>query len=751
MEKENRNQSVLAETTQHTKSIWTNAIEITIITLVILVPIAFYLETMSIFLSTKEMIFELLIIIGLLFWAFKTIDQQQVELRANPLNLLVLSFILICILSLLWTDNIYTSIRELPLFLAGPLLYFITINNISEEGQVARIINSLLIIGALFGIYGIFQYIVDFPIWSTATGRRKVMGLFGNVNYFAEYLIIPLSIAVSLFLTSRKGIKKILFFIAILTMGTTLVLTFTRGSYLGLAASLLFIAVLFIVYGNSVKQSLLINKKKILIAFLAVITVIIFVFLTPNPLNRPGTAVYKIKDRVSITRLTKDPSLKRRIATWKFTILMIKDRPWLGSGIGTYKYNTLRYQAQFFSEGENRTLYPHGFADKAHNEYLQLWAELGLVGLVIFFWLIYTYFRFGLRTLRDITDNKDIEDKVKFTRQGLIIGLMGAVVAFLVDAFFGFPMHLPASVMLFWLVLSLTVVSGYGLSRDYALSETSGLKKGRYLSRKIAKIKETTTGLSKNKAIDNKQIVKTKVLKYVFYIWVLILAIMFSFNIVKPFMAQIYWFYADREKNRGDSGINETIQNYRLALKWDPFLGEVYYDIGSILLKEGLPTPALDYFLKAEKYTDLPGLPLAIARVYTDKDMPAEAATKLKQAITYEGSKRAMLPLYNELGNMYLTLTKPKLAEIAFKDALKINGGSDDDILSSHFGLARAYLNQGLHDQAIKEFNKVTELAPNSLEAKYAQKAIEQLTQADISNPDSDSDSVNNNDQENNL
>ncbi|HOR43079.1 MAG TPA: O-antigen ligase family protein, partial [Atribacterota bacterium] len=479
-----------------------------------------------------------------------------------------------------------------------------------------------------------------------------------------------------------------------------------------------------------------------------VITVIIFIFLIPNPLNKPGTAVYKIKDRVSITRITRDPSLKRRIATWKFTILMIKDRPWLGSGIGTYKYNTLRYQARFFSEGENRTLYPHGFADKAHNEYLQLWAELGLVGLVIFFWLIYTYFRFGLRTLRDITDNKDIEDKVKFTRQGPIIGLMGAVVAFLVDAFFGFPMHLPASAMLFWLVLSLTVVSGYGLSRDYAISETLGLKEGRYLSREVSKIKKINAEPSKNKATDNTQIVKAKVLKYVFYIWVLILAIMFSFNIVKPFMAQIYWFYADREKNRGDSGINETIQNYRLALKWDPFLGEVYYDIGSILLKEGLPTPALDYFLKAEKYTDLPGLPLVIARVYADKDMPAEAATKLKQAITYEGSKRAMLPLYNELGNMYLTLTKPKLAELAFKDALKINGGSGDDILSSHFGLARAYLNQGLHDQAIKEFNKVTELAPNSLEAKYAQKAIEQLTQID---ENVENDSGNDNGHENNL
>ena len=58
-------------------------------------------------------------------------------------------------------------------------------------------------------------------------------GLFGNVNYFAEYLIVLLPLAISLFLVTSVKSKKILLLMGILAMGGSLMLTFTRGSYLG--------------------------------------------------------------------------------------------------------------------------------------------------------------------------------------------------------------------------------------------------------------------------------------------------------------------------------------------------------------------------------------------------------------------------------------------------------------------------------------------------------------------------------------
>jgi len=135
------------------------------------------------------------------------------------------------------------SVKEFPLLLAGPFLYFVVINNINDERQINRILNVVIVIGSLFGIYGILQYQgIDLSFWKGNVGRQAVFGLFGNVNYglfgnvnyFAEYLIAILPLAASLFLVTpfkSNKFRKLLLFIGILAMGGSLLLTFTRGSY----------------------------------------------------------------------------------------------------------------------------------------------------------------------------------------------------------------------------------------------------------------------------------------------------------------------------------------------------------------------------------------------------------------------------------------------------------------------------------------------------------------------------------------
>jgi Tfp pilus assembly protein PilF len=364
--------------------------------------------------------------------------------------------------------------------------------------------------------------------------------------------------------------------------------------------------------------------------------------------------------------------------------MMIKDHPLLGSGIGTYKYNTLRYQAEFFAQGENRSLYPHGFADKAHNEYLQLWAELGIIGLGIFIWLIISYFRFGLKILRKIKDE---------SRQGIIIGLMGAVMAVLVDGIFGFPLHLPATIVLFWLALGLTVAVG--------------LLKDEVNAQEIKMIKE------------NSNISRFKPL---LYLGIILFTIFLGVTVTRPFIARIYWYYVNKEiKNEN---WDEVIKMDEKTLKWDPYLGEIYYNIGKILEIKELYGVALEYFEKAAKYIDSPNLPQDFALIYLKKGQLDKAAINLKQAISYQSDEKSMLLLYSELGNTYLQLERYKPAEIVFKNALKIN----PDFVNAHYGLAGAYLKQNLSNEALIELQKVIELAPDSQEANYAKITIQQLT-----------------------
>jgi hypothetical protein len=229
-------------------SFWNKAIEVVIIAMVVLIPTIFYPKIISIFNPIKTLTFSLLVIIGLMFWGFNVLKKEEFKIVSNPLNIPVLSFIIICILSLIWSDSPFVSLKELPLFSAGPLLYFIVVNNVHDEKQINRIIGAVIIVGSLFGIYGILQYNgIDFPFWIGNYGRGKVFGLFGNAGYFAEYLILPLPIAVSLFLVTKNKIIKLLLLIGILVMGSTIALTFTRAPYLALGISFIFVGFFFFV------------------------------------------------------------------------------------------------------------------------------------------------------------------------------------------------------------------------------------------------------------------------------------------------------------------------------------------------------------------------------------------------------------------------------------------------------------------------------------------------------------------------
>jgi tetratricopeptide (TPR) repeat protein len=166
-------------------------------------------------------------------------------------------------------------------------------------------------------------------------------------------------------------------------------------------------------------------------------------------------------------------------------------------------------------------------------------------------------------------------------------------------------------------------------------------------------------------------------------------------------------------------------KNFHEALKWNPYFGMIYYNLGQILSQKGIYGISIEYFEKAGKYMDHPDLPGRLAYLYLKKGQVDKAIVKLKQAISYQKNEKSMVPLYTDLGNNYMRVERYKPAEIAFKNALRI----DPKYVNAHYGLAGAYLRQNKLDEAQEELQKVVELAPDSEKANYARDTIQKITQ----------------------
>ena len=118
---------------------------------------------------------------------------------------------------------------------------------------------------------------------------------------------------------------------------------------------------------------------------------------------------------------------------------MFLQHPIIGNGYGAF--------AMLYRENTSLVgVYTAQFQLGAHNEYLQVLAELGLVGFAAWLWVIIAFFRFGLRALSQIADD--------FYRS-LIIGLMAAELSMLVLFTVNSLPHGDELAVPFWLIYGL--------------------------------------------------------------------------------------------------------------------------------------------------------------------------------------------------------------------------------------------------------------------------------------------------------
>ncbi|MBR5312719.1 MAG: O-antigen ligase family protein [Clostridia bacterium] len=262
--------------------------------------------------------------------------------------------------------------------------YFVTVSLITTRAWLVRCSTACILSATLVSLYGIFIYFtgggysssawVDSEMFSTI-GRRAV-GTLENPNMFGEYLILIIPIAVGMLIGRGEGLRRIPAFFCIGIMGVCLILTWSRGAWLGLIfAALLF---LFMWHRRSVW---------VILAGIASIPIL--------PMVLPASIVSRF---TSIGNMT-DSSTSYRVYIWRATVNMIEDNLTTGIGIGEGAWDRL-YPMYSYLGVEAA---PH-----SHNLYLQIWLELGLAGLLVFVVFLFLLYQSGLTLFSRLAGDSEL-------------------------------------------------------------------------------------------------------------------------------------------------------------------------------------------------------------------------------------------------------------------------------------------------------------------------------------------------------
>ena len=384
-----------------------------------------------------------------LLWGISAWRKESWSIRIPWIVLPALGFVLASLFSLLAATNGRVVVQSLVLVVFFFQLLIIIANVVRERKDVNLILFALLASGFLAGLYGLLQYLgVMRGAAIGGHGAGNIISTMGNKSYLGGFLAYILFPAVVLVVRLRsRPLRAAAIVLISFTFGMTLVVEQTA-----VVVSLVLAAIAFIVGWLVFRPIEPIRRNRIWLIALGLTLVLTFLIEAPSgPLN---SVVGLSADGSSwIGRIWAANSGKTRSWDWWIGWEMFKDHPLTGVGLGNYKLNFVPYKAKFLAtpRGASYDFYiPR--AAQAHNEYVQIVAELGIIGIIAllsFLVVIPLSIWIRLRTDRDEADRLDI------------LLFASGIVAFLVHSLVSFPAHLPAS------SLAVLVVGGLLFSRPY--------------------------------------------------------------------------------------------------------------------------------------------------------------------------------------------------------------------------------------------------------------------------------------------
>jgi O-antigen ligase len=358
-----------------------------------------------------------------LVWIRKQVLEGELKIRSNPLFLPMGAFGLIILSQLIFRRSAYphdTVVMALKYF-AYALLCFLagqTFLRGSQARSLAKIFSWYGAALAAFAlIYGVSSngklYWLRLP-----RNGGWVYGPYVNHNHYAGLMEMLVPIPLVLALTGMASNKtRAAAAAAAAVMVGTIFLSGSRGGMLAIVTELVILA------GFLVKQKRGLRAPVLIGLFLAIV-VALLLWVGGGELSRRIAGV-----GLSHSEISSDT----RINIDRDGLRMFLKKPLLGWGLGTFPV----VYPQF------RSFYTNFFINEAHNDYLQLLVEMGLLGFGTMLWFLLTLYAQALKKIGNWT-----EEMSGATALACVLGLSGILVHSALD----FNLQIPANAALFYVL-----------------------------------------------------------------------------------------------------------------------------------------------------------------------------------------------------------------------------------------------------------------------------------------------------------
>jgi O-antigen ligase len=358
----------------------------------------------------------------LVYWALGQMRSSEVSIRWSPVFPPMIAFAGLMCVQLLPGVSAYwhATFSQLLLYISYGILCFLMTQTLSRSSGIRMLGSAFAIYGFAVALFAVLQNL-SAPTklyWlRTPPFGGWIYGPYVNHNHYAglmEMLIpVPLVFAFSRFGNQRE---RWIAASAAAFMAATIFLSGSRGGMIAFTVEIAIFLVL--VFRERQKQNIAVLLGAFLLVALAMIA---------------WAGGKEVKTRIATLAGNKhsDLSTDIRLQIDRDILGMSRHHPLLGWGQGTFA----DVYPQF------RSFYTGSLVNAAHNDFLQLLAESGIIGFGIMLWFLVITVRNALRKCAKWTSNLNGAVAV-----AALLGISGILVHSLVD----FNMQIPANAALFY-------------------------------------------------------------------------------------------------------------------------------------------------------------------------------------------------------------------------------------------------------------------------------------------------------------